>query len=709
MKQLLRKRTTSTSSPSTSTSHSQPSVSVSVSAPAPLAPAPASPAAPSTPLYARFATTHRGQDKPVVSGPIALAPRRGGQAPPEFNVSAPGPVARGPSGRKEGDERRVALRKEEVGREDRAVERPAEREVRDRERQREKETRGEKEREVKRMPSGGEALEGRTGGRAEGERVLLPARKVAGKRAEGRGEDAGGDGRTMREVAEERRKRDISPQKRVGLDEPSGSPGERVLLPARKITRTRAEEIGTELREGRLRGTGSREASPVKESDAERSIGWAEAPRVEGERVLLPARKVARKKAEVERDGEQSSAVGRRTREAHEAPSLVSFPSSSSTHPGSASTRAVVINPSSNSEGWEDKFSTPKRLHVKASSSSTPAELLRLPLELSHPPDPSTKTHKSTANSSTVSSATASTQPSSSSSSTPRDSDDRQRVVGDRVLLPARKLAHRRAESTSESVCPSERGRTLSTKRHARLSRDVGSDVSAATSSVPFAGSAASDASRAGADRTVYDDLEPRPGRALDSATSAAPPDSSSATQRTGTTSNEGSSAIDAKSTSASAAAQSSLEHANPSDGLTKTKASLSQPVNGVPSGSKPAAWQASTSGRPPRRRKYSLLAAFGLPSTRTASDSETSSGPITQNTKPPTTTSSSSSAAAPSAPPPSSLAPTVADTLVTPPVPPTSPSAESGAEPAREPRQVRIASLSRRRLLFATDGQNVK
>ncbi|TBU40093.1 hypothetical protein BD309DRAFT_993315 [Dichomitus squalens] len=446
----------------------------------------------------------------------------------------------------------------------------------------------------------------------------------------------------MREVAEERTKRDVSPQKRVGLEESLGSPGERVLLPARKVARRGAEEVRAELREGRPRGAGSREASPVKESDPERSTGRAEAPRVEGERVLLPARKVARKKAEVERGGEESSsAEERRTRETHEAPSLVSFPSSSPTHLGSASTRAVVINPSSDSEGWEDKFSTPKRLRLKASSSSTPAESPQAPLELSRSSDASTKAHKSTANSSTVSSATASTQPSSGSSSTPRDTDDRPRVVGDRVLLPARKLAHRRAESTSESGPPSGRGRTVSTKRHARLSRDVGSDVSAATSSVPFGGSAVSAASRPGADGAGSDGAVPQPGRVLDSATSATPPDSGSATQRTGTTSNVGSSAIDAKSgcVTASAAAQSSLGHANASDAPTSAEDSPSQPVNGVPSVTKAEASHASTStaetsGRPPRRRKYSLLAAFGLPSTRTASDPETSSGPITQNTK---------------------------------------------------------------------------
>lgn len=658
MKQLLRKRTTSTSSPSTSTSHShshsQPSVSVPISAPAPISPSPspATPTSPETPLYARFATTHRGQNKPVVSGPIALAPRRGGQAPAPFNVPAPGPIVRGPSFQKERDERKVAMRGEEGGRGERMARRPpTEDEARERgmEREREREGGREEEREAKRMPSGREALAGRSGGRVEGERVLLPARKVTVKKAESRGEDPGLDGRTKREVAEEER---TTPQKRSELEEPLHSPGERVLLPARKMTRRRAEEVAADLREGRPRGPGSREASPVKESDPEMSTGRTVAPRAEGERVLLPARKATRKKAEVERDGEQSSSAGRaskdsRTRETHEAPRLVSFPSSSSTHPGSASTRAVVINPSSDSEGWEDKFSTPKRLHVnsptaQASSSSMPSKPLRPPLELSQPSETSTKTPKSTANSSTISSTTASTQPSSNSNSTPHALDDRPRVVGDRVLLPARKLTHRRGENSSESDHPSERGRTLSTKRHARLSRDVGSDLSAAASSVPFAASAVSSAvsaaSRPGPDKAGYDDPMPQPGRAPDSVVpSVTSPDSSSATQPTRTTSNVDGGAIDAKSGSLSAfaAAHPPPEHANASDGLTSTQASLSEPV----SGAKLAASQASTStaetkGRPPRRRKYSLLAAFGLPTARTASDSEKSTGPSTQNTK---------------------------------------------------------------------------
>ena len=45
------------------------------------------------------------------------------------------------------------------------------------------------EREVKRMPSNGEALLGRSGERVEGERVLLPARKRTVKRASDEKED----------------------------------------------------------------------------------------------------------------------------------------------------------------------------------------------------------------------------------------------------------------------------------------------------------------------------------------------------------------------------------------------------------------------------------------------------------------------------------------------------------------------------------------
>ena len=149
----------------------------------------------------------------------------------------------------------------------RTVRKPAEDEARERERERER--RREKERDLKRMPSGGEALAGagRSAGRAEGERVLLPARKLTVKRSEDAG--AGASGRTMVEAAEERTKRDVSPQKRGESDEPLHPAHGRVLLPARKVTRRRAGEVAEELQEGRSRAAGSREASPVKESDAE--------------------------------------------------------------------------------------------------------------------------------------------------------------------------------------------------------------------------------------------------------------------------------------------------------------------------------------------------------------------------------------------------------------------------------------------------------
>ena len=117
---------------------------------------------------------------------------------------------------------------------------------------RERERRRERERDLKRMPSGGEALAGagRSAGRAEGERVLLPARKLTVKRAEDAG--ASGSGRTMVETGT---KRDASPQKRGEQDELLHPARERALLPARKVTRRRAEEVAEELQEGDRKST----------------------------------------------------------------------------------------------------------------------------------------------------------------------------------------------------------------------------------------------------------------------------------------------------------------------------------------------------------------------------------------------------------------------------------------------------------------------
>ncbi|KAJ8457516.1 hypothetical protein ONZ51_g11486 [Trametes cubensis] len=105
MKHLRRNRSTSISTPSASSSNNPPSVSV--SAPAPLSARAAATAAAErtsheTPLYARFAGARRAPDgsgpalKPLVSGPLALAPRKVVQVQAQVSVaapvSAPGPV-----------------------------------------------------------------------------------------------------------------------------------------------------------------------------------------------------------------------------------------------------------------------------------------------------------------------------------------------------------------------------------------------------------------------------------------------------------------------------------------------------------------------------------------------------------------------------------------------------------------------------------------
>ncbi|PIL27457.1 hypothetical protein GSI_10606 [Ganoderma sinense ZZ0214-1] len=632
MKHFRRKRTTSTTSPSPANP-----LSISVSNPGP--PAPTS--QPDTPLYARF--THRSPDgagsKPVVSGPIALAPRRGGQGP--VNVAAAGPPSRGSSPQKEltREEGKSVPRRDDSVMEERMVRRPGEDELR-----------GRRDLEVKRMPSNGEGLLGRSGERVEGERVLLPARKRTVKRA---GDEEDVEEARSRDVAEgrpERPKTETLPLRGRVLDEPLSSPDDHAPLPPRKPTQRRAEEVFTE----RARETPRGEVSPVTESEPGEGVSGAERPRVKGPRVISPPpRTVSRRKVVVEGDANAASTSRRkledsRAREALQESSFTSSPvvafNSESTHHGSASTRAVVIGSPSHSDGWEDKFSTSKWMHGNtiatspstSPSSGKPLRPLPDPFNSSNRP---TDTQKSTTSSSNVPSATAAIQESSSSGSTSRDWEDRPRIVGDRVLLPARKVTLRHAENSSESDAPPERGRTLNTRRHTRLSRDIGSDISVATSSGPFVASAVSPPSsnlscHPDGNRAILDDDRLLPEVI---APPLARPDESSLKPPTRSASN-------AEPTTIGPTADSKSVFPGGRPSLDRIKSSEDSAASNVSSGSgatvaasnvtSKTSSSTETSERPPRRRKYSLLAAFGLPRSRTTSESETSTGPTMQSTK---------------------------------------------------------------------------
>ena len=154
------------------------------------------------------------------------------------------------------------------------------------------------EREVKRMPSNGEALLGRSGERVEGERVLLPARKRTVKRAGDEKEDT--EELRTKEMAEERprkERKDTLPLQNRILDELPPSPDEPVRLPADTVTQKRAEVTVPEWPREAQRWEAS---SPVKESEPGEGMGGAERPRVQGPRVLVPPpRTVSRRKTEV--------------------------------------------------------------------------------------------------------------------------------------------------------------------------------------------------------------------------------------------------------------------------------------------------------------------------------------------------------------------------------------------------------------------------
>ncbi|KAI9064748.1 hypothetical protein FKP32DRAFT_1602819 [Trametes sanguinea] len=271
----LRRRTASTSTPSTS---NQPSISV--SSPAPLGSPHHADAEP--PLYARFTGTRRGQDglalKPLVSGPIALAPRKLVQVP--VSVAVPAAPALKQQRSRDERERRAEREAAEKARNEEEKERGGEERGMGKAKSRPEMRRGEEfrsdapsragedttrkhaqvnEQEVRRMPSEGAAPSGqsesgvglgRHGTRIDGDRVLLPARKVTRKRAEsdaavtgaGPAKDVLIEENAQRQRAHERREGSSGETQRRAKEESGRVDGERVLLPARKVTHRKAED-----------------------------------------------------------------------------------------------------------------------------------------------------------------------------------------------------------------------------------------------------------------------------------------------------------------------------------------------------------------------------------------------------------------------------------------------------------------------------------
>ena len=498
------------------------------------------------------------------------------------------------------------------------------------------------EREVKRMPSNGEALLGRSGERVEGERVLLPARKRTVKRAGDEKEDT--EELRTKEMAEERPRKereDTLPLQNRVLDELPPSPDVPVRLPADMVTQKRAEDTAPEWPREAQRWEVS---SPVKESEPREGMGGAERPRVQGPRVLVPPPRTVSRRTEVRGDANVPSTSRTldhlRPSGTHQEPPFTSSPAPGfgPAHHGSASTRAVVIGSPSSSEGWEDKFSMPKRMCGNAITTDTPVSLssgkpLRPLPNPFHPSNNPAVTQKPTASSSNVSSATAATPDLLSSGSTSRGLDDRPRIIGDRVLLPARKIRLRHTQNSDESDIQPERGRTLSSKRHTRLSRDVGSDVGA-TSSGPIVASAVSapstNLSYADESRAIPKDSRVLPGVATPP---LAPPDASD--NQLPPTPPPKPELTTIGTRAAFPGSRPVLERAKSSEGETASNISSGSGTTATTSNVAPKSSSfTETNGRPPRRRKYSLLAAFGLPMPRITSESETSTGPTMQSTK---------------------------------------------------------------------------
>ncbi|KAI0746702.1 hypothetical protein C8Q80DRAFT_789363 [Daedaleopsis nitida] len=365
----------------------------------------------------------------------------------------------------------------------------------------------------------------------------------------------------------------------------------------------------------------ARDPSPVKKSEAVGNAGRDEQMRVVGERVLLPARKLTRRRTDVEdwRDSPSGSTLDHLSRDLH----AQERPHQDSHSPyhlpaGSMTTRAVVVNVASGADGWEDKFSTPKRGHMNGPASPTSAapSFPRLPLDFPRPPlDHSKSSEVSTG----TTSSSSSTQPSSSSLHN-QSLVNQVRVVGERVLLPARKVTRRRAEPNADTETSPERGRTMSSSTRRSQIRSMHQAVSDVSDGPIDPGPLAFPASEA----AHRDDGLTTP-KAIPVEAVAVPHPVS-------------------RSTPSLSPSRPIVRAANPPETSTSTQSSV------IPSSSAahtstgpvapPLASQTSTSsvetnGRPPRRRKYSLLAAFGLPSvSRTGSEPDSSAPTPVQDAK---------------------------------------------------------------------------
>ncbi|KAI0360767.1 hypothetical protein OH77DRAFT_721220 [Trametes cingulata] len=453
MKHLRRNRTTSLSTPSPSTSTSP---SALVSAPAPLSPSgsrdhPSHSHAHSlsqdTPLYARFTGARRGEDgsalklKPLVSGPIALAPKR---SAPQVQVQAPLGLQQqkssgsgsGAEGREERREERRKLREEarelEKARSKAALkekEGGTEQAQEGKGKVAEKAQNAERP-EVARMRSDETAASGasgstagRHGTRIEGERVLLPARKVTQKRvvanktgeASGSGQARGEDGpsASISKNAEAssskvQEKEELGKQQKESEVRPAA--GERVPLPARKVTRKRIVDADADAHEkdaplpSSSSATPSPHNRPTLEDSRSLSEGAASASTSTSAQGSPSKSKDASPPARVHNEVRQKTSGPVHVEQARtkspepqaSSSSPIVFPASqapapspSPAIPASTSTGAVVvIDP----EGGEDKFSRPKRarMHTLATTSlaSNPVPTSR-PSESERPTSPS--------------------------------------------------------------------------------------------------------------------------------------------------------------------------------------------------------------------------------------------------------------------------------------------------------------------------------
>ncbi|KAI0635074.1 hypothetical protein C8Q77DRAFT_674596 [Trametes polyzona] len=378
MKHLRRNRSTSVSTPSPSTSSSHQPV---VSSPTSLSPHAAASAAklaaertrPSheTPLYARFTSSHRKQEtpKPLVSGPLALGPRKAGQTP--VPVPAPPPIQQQKSSDSRKERERDRTRQAEGRTELKGILKSDE--TRNQRREKEEGASGamdEDSSQVRRMPSDGTALSagsgsatglGLHGARVDGERVLLPERK-----------------RT--------RKRNADPSSELDAGDQSKDEvrviGDRVLLPARKVTRKRVDVNASpegakdveSPRAGRptlgiarndSEGTSSASAQSVTKSSTSSTPSSARPNELRNASTGAVEKTRARAKSP---EPESHTNLG----------SPIAFPASTSpssapaagvSAPVPARTVVVVVR----ADGTDDQFSTPKRARMHTLATTTPA------------------------------------------------------------------------------------------------------------------------------------------------------------------------------------------------------------------------------------------------------------------------------------------------------------------------------------------------